>query len=83
MPIGTIRGRGAMVPFELLTERNGLVPDAVKAKAVTVRALEEGLILLTCGNHANSVRILALLTISDQVLSEGLDRLGRALTIRA
>ena len=83
MPIDAIRGHGAMVPFELLTERNGLVPDAVKAKAVTVRALEEGLILLTCSNHANSVRILALLTISDRVLSEGLDRLGRALTIRA
>jgi 4-aminobutyrate aminotransferase / (S)-3-amino-2-methylpropionate transaminase / 5-aminovalerate transaminase len=79
LPMGAIRGRGAMVAFELFTEPGGFVPDPDKARQVTTRALEEGLILLSCGNFANTIRILAPLTIPDAILDEGLDMLQRAL----
>ena len=42
-------------------------------------ALAEGLVLLSCGVHANTIRILMPLTISDQLLAEGMAKLERAL----
>ena len=43
------------------------------------RARDAGLLLLTCGVHANVVRFLFPLTIEDAVLGEGLDILAAAL----
>ena len=79
LPIGDVRGPGAMVGFDLFTERGGTAPDAAAAKRVTARALEEGLILLSCGNLGNAIRILVPLTVQDAVLQEGLGRLEKAL----
>ncbi len=79
LPIGDVRGPGAMVGFDLYTERGGSAPDAGAAKRVTARALEQGLILLSCGNLGNAIRILVPLTVQDEVLEEGLGRLERAL----
>jgi 4-aminobutyrate aminotransferase/(S)-3-amino-2-methylpropionate transaminase len=36
-------------------------------------------VLLSCGVHANTIRILMPLTISDAVLAEGIGKLERAL----
>ena len=55
-------------------------PDAAAAKAVATCALEAGLLLLTCGIHGNTVRILVPLTVSDAVLDEGLGLLEHALS---
>jgi 4-aminobutyrate aminotransferase len=55
-------------------------PAADFAKAVQQRALEKGLLLLTCGVHANVIRFLFPLTIEDPVLDEGLAILEKALT---
>jgi 4-aminobutyrate aminotransferase / (S)-3-amino-2-methylpropionate transaminase / 5-aminovalerate transaminase len=46
---------------------------------VTNAALSEGLILLSCGVNANTIRILNPLTITDALLDEGLAMLERAL----
>jgi 4-aminobutyrate aminotransferase len=78
-PIGDVRGLGAMVAFELVKERGTHEPDPEATKAVTAKALDEGLIILSCGYYANTVRLLAPLTIEDAQLEEGLDRLGAAL----
>ena len=78
--IGDVRGLGAMVAFELVKERDGHSPDAVKVKQLTAKALENGLILLSCGIYGNTVRLLAPLTIPDEQLEEGLDLLERSLT---
>jgi len=40
---------------------------------------EHGLILLSCGVFANTIRLLTPLTISDTFLEEGLDMLEQAL----
>ena len=44
------------------------------------RALEQGLLLLSCGVYGNVIRFLFPLTISDAVMSEGLDILAEVLT---
>ncbi len=43
------------------------------------RARDAGLLLLTCGVHANVVRFLFPLTIEDAVLEEGLAILAEAM----
>lgn len=78
-PMAFIRGPGAMVAFDLVKERGGEEPDAEGAKRVTARAAELGLVLLSCGVFANTIRILVPLTASDAVIDEGLDRLEAAL----
>lgn len=79
-PIGDVRGLGAMVAFELVKERGTHEPDPDAIKLVTAAALDAGLILLSCGYYANTIRLLAPLTISDEHLEEGLNLLEGALT---
>ncbi|MFT6639539.1 MAG: 4-aminobutyrate aminotransferase/(S)-3-amino-2-methylpropionate transaminase, partial [Flavobacteriaceae bacterium] len=78
-PIGDIRGLGAMVAFELVTERGTHNPDPDAVKAVTTKAAELGLVLLSCGYWGNTIRLLAPLTIPDDQLEEGLNMLEAAL----
>lgn len=77
--IGDVRGLGAMVAFELIKQRGGNTPDAAMAKQLTSKALEHGLILLSCGIYGNTVRLLAPLTIPDEQLEEGLTLLEKVL----
>ena len=79
VPMGFIRGPGAMVAFDVLKGRGGNEPDADATKRVTQAALAEGLVLLSCGVYANTIRILMPLTISDEILAEGMGKLERAL----
>ena len=68
-----------MVAFEVFADRAGREPDPAATSRVTARALEEGLVLLSCGVDANVVRILVPLTVEEDVLEEGLQALERAL----
>ncbi len=77
--IAEIRGPGAMLAVEFMKPGGG-GPDADLAKQVQARALEQGLVLLTCGVHANVIRFLFPLTIQEAVFEEGLAILERALT---
>jgi 4-aminobutyrate aminotransferase/(S)-3-amino-2-methylpropionate transaminase len=79
LPIGAIRGSGAMIGFEIFKDRGGTEPDADATKRVTARAMQEGLVLLSCGVFANVIRILVPLTVEDDVLEDGLGKLERAL----
>jgi 4-aminobutyrate aminotransferase / (S)-3-amino-2-methylpropionate transaminase / 5-aminovalerate transaminase len=79
MPMGDIRGLGAMCAFELVTEHGGDKPDAAATKALAAKCMERGLLILTCGIYANVVRMLTPLTASDMVLNEGLDILESAI----
>ena len=80
VPITALRGLGAMIAFDIVTERGSHTPDAVTTKAVTTKAQAEGLILLSCGVYGNTIRLLAPLTASDDILDEGLAKLEAALT---
>jgi 4-aminobutyrate aminotransferase/(S)-3-amino-2-methylpropionate transaminase len=79
LPIGAIRGPGAMIGFEIFKERGGTEPDAEATKRVTAAALREGLVLLSCGVFGNVIRVLVPLTVEDSVLEEGLGMLEKAL----
>ena len=81
LPIGAVRGPGAMVGFEIFRERGGTEPDAEATRRVTARALEHGLVLLSCGVFGNVIRVLVPLTVQDEVLEEGLGMLERALQV--
>ncbi len=78
-PIGDVRALGGMVAFELVTTAGGNEPDAEATKAVCARALENGLVLLSCGVYGNTIRILVPLTASDAIVDEGMDILERTL----
>jgi len=78
-PITGIRGNGAMIGFDIVKSRGSYEPDADATKKVTSFAIENGLILLSCGVYGNVVRILVPLTVSDAVLDEGLATLEAAL----
>jgi 4-aminobutyrate aminotransferase len=77
--IGDVRGIGAMVALELVKDPKSKEPDADTTAAVLAHAEKRGLILLSCGTSANVVRLLAPLTIQDNILDEGLALLGDAL----
>ncbi len=77
VPISAIRGPGAMIAFDIVTDSGE--PDAATTKRVIQTALTDGLVLLSCGIHGNTIRVLNPLTISDALLEEGLVKLGRAL----
>jgi len=66
--IGDVRGLGAMLAIELVTDRRSKAPNAALAQQVVERALSGGLILLKCGPHKNVVRFLPpLVTTSEDI----------------
>ncbi|TNF22183.1 MAG: 4-aminobutyrate--2-oxoglutarate transaminase [Rhodobacteraceae bacterium] len=67
-----IRGLGAMIAVEFVTDFDSATPDAALTKAVIAKALEKGLILLGCGMHGNVLRIMVPLTASDAIIDEAL-----------
>lgn len=75
--IANLRGPGAMIGFDILDDDGN--PDGVEAKRVSARALDLGLVILTCGTHGHSLRVLVPLTVEDDVLEEGLKLLDKAL----
>ncbi|HMB78383.1 MAG TPA: 4-aminobutyrate--2-oxoglutarate transaminase [Kiloniellaceae bacterium] len=78
-PIGDIRNLGAMVAFELVTERGSNTPDPETTKAISQKALEKGLIVISCGIYGNTIRLLAPLTTPDAQVDEGMNILEEVL----
>jgi len=67
-----IRGLGAMLAIEFVTDFETAAPDAALVKRIAAHALRRGLILLGCGMHGNALRIMVPLTASDAIIEEGL-----------
>ncbi|MBT8408269.1 MAG: 4-aminobutyrate--2-oxoglutarate transaminase [Alphaproteobacteria bacterium] len=67
-----IRGLGAMLAIEFVTDFETERPDTALTKSVVAHALKRGLILLSCGMHGNALRIMVPLTASDAIIEEGL-----------
>jgi 4-aminobutyrate aminotransferase/(S)-3-amino-2-methylpropionate transaminase len=70
--IGDVRGRGAMIAVEFVKPETA-EPDAALTNALATAAAAAGVIVLTAGTFGNVVRFLPPLTISDELLTEGLD----------
>jgi 4-aminobutyrate aminotransferase / (S)-3-amino-2-methylpropionate transaminase / 5-aminovalerate transaminase len=70
--VGDVRGRGAMIAIELV--KSGTAePDGKLADKLATAAHAAGVIILTCGMFGNIIRLLPPLTISDELLTEGLE----------
>ncbi|WP_300342774.1 4-aminobutyrate--2-oxoglutarate transaminase [Nesterenkonia sp.] len=69
--IGDVRGRGAMLAVELVDPDTG-APDAELTGAAAAAARRAGVITLTCGTYGNVIRFLPPLTISKELLTEGI-----------
>jgi len=76
--IGDVRGPGLMIGVELVRGA-ARTPDGDLANAVQARALELGLLILTCGPSHETIRWIAPLDVTEAEVSEGLEIFGEAL----
>jgi 4-aminobutyrate aminotransferase-like enzyme len=73
--IGDVRGRGAMIAVELVKSGTS-EPNPDLTRALCAKAHAQGVLVLSCGSFGNILRFLPPLTISDELLLEGLDVLA-------
>jgi 4-aminobutyrate aminotransferase / (S)-3-amino-2-methylpropionate transaminase / 5-aminovalerate transaminase len=70
--IGDVRGLGSMLAIELVAEGLTAEPAPKLAADVVEAAFARGLMLITCGVHSNSIRVLVPLVVTDAELDEAL-----------
>jgi 4-aminobutyrate aminotransferase/(S)-3-amino-2-methylpropionate transaminase len=75
--IGDVRGRGAMIAFELV-QPGTKNPNAAAAKAIVSYCNQQGVIALACGTYGNVIRLLPPLAITDEQLADGLSVIASA-----
>lgn len=79
--IGEIRGRGAMIAIELVSDLDLKTPAPELAATINKACHARGLVTLTCGTYGNVFRFLPPLTIGDDLLEEGMDVLAEAFSM--
>jgi len=77
--VGEVRGLGAMLGLELVTDRDTKEPAKAATSQVLAEAARNGVLTLKAGIHDNVVRILAPLVMEEGLLNEGLDVLDAAI----
>ena len=75
--ICSVRNQGAMIALELMTDHDSENPNIELTKKLIAHAASHGLILLSCGFYSNVIRFLPALTITDEILQEGLSAFTR------
>jgi 4-aminobutyrate aminotransferase/(S)-3-amino-2-methylpropionate transaminase len=80
--IGDIRGRGGMIAIEFVKPGTD-DPDADRTGRVARYCHERGVLVLTAGTYGNVIRFLPPMSISDELLREGLDILDQAIAATA
>lgn len=68
-----VRNQGAMIAIELVENGSAEEPNTALTQAIIANAAQHGLVLLACGFYGNVIRFLPPLTISDEVVEEGLN----------
>jgi 4-aminobutyrate aminotransferase/(S)-3-amino-2-methylpropionate transaminase len=81
--IGDVRGLGAMLVMELVTDAQSKAPDIDATVAVTAATLERGVITIRAGLYSNCVRFLPPLTITDEEIDEGMAVVAEAVRVAA
>ena len=79
--IGDVRGLGAMVAIEFVTDRQTKEPAKEFTMNLVKRCVENGVILIYAGTHSNVLRYLVPLVITDEQLDEGLDVIEKQLFV--
>ncbi|GAB3390622.1 4-aminobutyrate--2-oxoglutarate transaminase [Amycolatopsis echigonensis] len=80
--IGDVRGRGAMLAAEFVKPGTNK-PDADLTKRIAAACHAQGVVVLTCGTYGNVVRLLPPLSLSNELLDEGLAVLEYAIRTEA
>ncbi|MFI5612314.1 4-aminobutyrate--2-oxoglutarate transaminase [Amycolatopsis sp. NPDC051903] len=75
--LGDVRGRGAMLAAEFVKPGTN-EPDADLTKRVAAACHALGVVVLTCGTYGNVIRLLPPLSLSNELLDEGLSVLEHA-----
>ena len=71
--IGEVRAdRGAMIAIELVKDSDPSKPNSELVKLVVGECYKAGLVVLSCGIRSNVFRFLPALTITDDLIEEGL-----------
>ena len=70
--IGDVRGPGLMIGVELVRDRDTREPDGALAEAITARAADAGLLLLSCGIHHQVIRWIPPLDVTVPEVEEAL-----------
>lgn len=68
-----VRNQGAMIAMELIQNGDSEQPNTELTQAIIANAAKNGLVLLACGFYGNVIRFLPPLTMTDEILAEGLD----------
>ncbi len=68
-----VRNQGSMIAMELIQNGDSEQPNTELTQALIANAAQNGLVLLACGFYGNVIRFLPPLTITDEILAEGLD----------
>lgn len=68
-----VRNQGAMIAIEFVENGSAEQPNTKLTQAIIANAAQHGLVLLACGFYGNVIRFLPPLTISDEVIDEGLN----------
>ena len=71
--VGDVRGLGAMMAVEFVTDRTSRAPAKETFSRVAAACLARGVILIGAGTHGNVMRFLFPLVITAAELTEGLD----------
>ena len=74
--IGDVRGLGLMVATEFVHPDGSPNPEAVKA--VVAKAMDEKVILITCGTYDQAIRIIPPLIVSEEEIRDFLTMYRRA-----
>ena len=78
--IGDVRNQGAMIALELVHEGDMEKPNTELTQAIISKAAEYGLVLLACGFYGNVIRFLPALTMTNEIIIEGLDNFKRLIS---
>jgi 4-aminobutyrate aminotransferase/(S)-3-amino-2-methylpropionate transaminase len=81
--VGDVRGLGAMMAMEFVSDPVAKTPDMDVVKRVTAETLQRGLMTIRAGLYSNCLRFLPPLNIRDDHLNEGLAVLERAVAAAA
>jgi 4-aminobutyrate aminotransferase/(S)-3-amino-2-methylpropionate transaminase len=76
--VGDVRGLGAMVGMELVSDRTTKEPAGELTSKIANEALRTGAIFPTAGLRGNVLRVLVSLVITDEQIDEGMDILDAA-----
>jgi len=76
--VGDVRGLGAMVGIELVTDRATKAPAKELTGRIASAAIRNGAVFPTAGLYGNVLRVLVPLVITDEQIDEGMDILEEA-----